>query len=50
MKTFCDYIAIFNMVYNLSLGKKGNKTNRLNQGLNKLKEAEQTVDRLNAEA
>lgn len=43
-------MSIFKIVYDSSIGKKGNKTNRLNQGLSKLREAEETVDRLNAEA
>ena len=50
MRLFCEYISIFKKVYEYSVGSKGDKTNRLNQGLNKLKEAEDTVDKLNAEA
>lgn len=50
MRTFCDYIATFKQVYNSSIGSKGDKTNRLNKGLSKLREAEETVDKLNGEA
>lgn len=36
MRTFCDYISTFKLVYESSIGKKGNKTTRLSKGLNKL--------------
>lgn len=37
MKLYCEYISIFKKVYDSSIGSKGNKINRLNQGLSKLK-------------
>lgn len=40
MKTFCDYIKTFSIVFESSIGKKGDKTVRLSKGLNKLAEAE----------
>ena len=49
-RTFCEYLETFKIIYSKSLSGKGNKTERLNQGLSKLKEAEDTVDRLTKEA
>lgn len=49
-RTFCEYLSTFKSIYAKSLAGKGNKTERLNQGLSKLKEAEDTVDRLTKEA
>ena len=49
-RTFCEYLETFKAVYAKSLAGKGNKTERLSQGLSKLKEAEDTVDRLTKEA
>ena len=37
MRIFCDYISVFKLVYSGSIGSKGDKTKRLNQGLTKLK-------------
>jgi dynein heavy chain 2 len=45
-RAFCTYLEIFKSVFAKSQAKKGNKTERLNQGLGKLKEAEDTVDDL----
>jgi hypothetical protein len=36
-RTFCEYLETFKTVYSKSLAKKGHKTERLNQGLSKLK-------------
>lgn len=49
-RTFCSLLDTFKLVYSKSLSKQGNKTDRLNQGLAKLKEAQDTVDTLTREA